>query len=147
MRIEIDQSGRIEYTRKPTVLAFSNSRTRSIIISASEKQFLQRVFRRANKSRIMMAKTFAVLMYLLVKDSLGQIREIIVDQEYEGHDKQLTQLFCDVVQKSDPLIKIPLVHFRNIGKKSNVHRIAIDAYRKKKADKKVFASDVLKLIL
>ena len=41
MKIEIDQSGKVEETNKPTVIGFSNSLQRTILITAKEKQKLQ----------------------------------------------------------------------------------------------------------
>lgn len=52
MKIEIDQSGRVEYTNKPTVIGFSNHKNKTIIIFATEKQKLQRYFRKINKQEI-----------------------------------------------------------------------------------------------
>jgi len=49
MRIEIDQSGKIENTAKPTVIAFSGKRDKSLIIFAGEKQKLQNHFRKIGK--------------------------------------------------------------------------------------------------
>ena len=42
MRIEIDQSGKVENTNKPTVIAFSGKKEKFVIIFAGEKQ--NRVF-------------------------------------------------------------------------------------------------------
>lgn len=63
MRIEIDQSGRVEYTSKPTVVGFSNNKERTIIIAATEKQKLQRYFHRINKPRMFTYTLFAFLIF------------------------------------------------------------------------------------
>lgn len=47
MKIEIDQSGKIEQTSELTVIAFSNGKSATIMISASE---IQKKFRKIGKS-------------------------------------------------------------------------------------------------
>lgn len=92
MKIKIDQSSRIEYTRKPTVLAYSNSEDYSVIILASDKQqYLQRIFRKAGKSKTLMIKTFSAMIYMLTKDHLKPADEIIIDREYTGYDKTIKE--------------------------------------------------------
>ncbi|MCX6810253.1 MAG: hypothetical protein NTY30_00740 [Candidatus Berkelbacteria bacterium] len=53
MKIEIDQSGKIEETGKPTVIAFSNGKSASIIISAKDKKLVQTVFRKIGQPKIL----------------------------------------------------------------------------------------------
>ena len=63
MRIEIDQSGKIENTNKNTIIAFSNNKFKSIFISAKDKREIQKFFRRIGKPRIFVYKTFAILIF------------------------------------------------------------------------------------
>lgn len=114
MRVEIDQSGRIEYTRKPTVLAFSNSKQYSIMISASEKQYLQRIYHKAGKSRILMIKTSAVLIYLLIKHKLKSGDEVIIDREYEGYDRVIKEYLLQFAKKDNLIIEKSSIHFGNM---------------------------------
>lgn len=147
MKIEIDQSGRIEYTRKPTVLAFSNSKYHSIIIMAADKQYLQRIFRKAGKSKILMLKTFSALVFLLIKDHLKSIDEVIIDVEYTGYNKMIKEFLLEFCNNQNVKTGKTNINFGNIGKKSPAHCIAINAYRKKKANNKITSSDILKLVL
>lgn len=147
MKIEIDQSGRIEYTSKPTVLAFSNSKSHSLILSASNKQYLQRFFRKAGKSKFLMIKTFTIMIYLLVKNELKLIDEIIIDREYAGYDRLIKDYLFELCEKNSISIERSSVHIRSIGKKSRAHDLAINAYRKKRADRTIVADDILKLLL
>ena len=147
MKIEIDQSGRIEYTRKPTVLAFSNSKCHSIIMMSADKQYLQRIFRKAGKSKILMIKTFSALVFLLIKDHLKSINEVVIDIEYTGYNKIIKEFLLEFCNNQNVKIGKTNIRFGNIGKKSSAHLVAISAYRKKKADRKVTAGDILKLVL
>lgn len=65
MRIEIDQSGKIEDTSKHTFLAFSNTQHSVLKISAVEKRKLQKYFRDKGKAKIFIYLTFASLVILL----------------------------------------------------------------------------------
>lgn len=85
MRIEIDQSGRVEYTSKPTVIGFANKINKTIIILSTEKQKLQRYFRKNKKPRLYTYTVFAALISILLKNKTN-IEQIIIDIEYPGQD-------------------------------------------------------------
>lgn len=79
MSIQIDQSGKIEDTSRPTILAASNSVKFSIVLSAKEKRRLQQKFRKIGYPRLFIDYVFAALLYILftkVKRS-----QYIVDME------------------------------------------------------------------
>lgn len=145
MKIEIDQSGRIEYTSKPTVIAFANSRTYSIIFLSRDKKYLQQIFRYAGIPNMFVNKTFAILIFLLVKDFLKSIDQIVIDHEYLGHDKVIKQFLIDLLRRHNKKFDSHDISFRHIGKKSSAHRIAIEAYRTKRADRKITIKDILKI--
>ncbi len=65
MRIEIDQSGKIENTNKPKVIAFTGDKNKSLIIFAGEKQKLQKHFRRIGKQSS--AHIYAIGSYRIKK--------------------------------------------------------------------------------
>ena len=65
MKIEVDQSIKIENTEKDTVVAFSNGVYGSIIISAKDKREIQEVFRKTGKRMIFAYKLFAILIFIL----------------------------------------------------------------------------------
>lgn len=66
MVIEIDQSEKIEYTHKNTVVAFSNGISGSIIIKSKEKRKIQEIFRKAGKPKIFVYDLFAALIFILL---------------------------------------------------------------------------------
>lgn len=145
MKIEIDQSGKVEATNKPTVVAFSNDKNRSVIIFSRDKKYLQKIFREAANPQIFVYKTFAVLIFFLIKDHLKKIQQIIIDREYIGYEKLIKQFILEMCQKYHLRIDPSIIHFRNIGKKSKAHNIAIDAYQKRKADTRITARDFLRV--
>ena len=68
MRIEIDQSGKIELTSKPTVVGFANDKCKSIIILAKDKQRLLQRYYKISKPLVYRYQIFALLIFLLLKD-------------------------------------------------------------------------------
>ena len=144
MRVEIDQSGKIEDTSRQTVLSYSNSKSKTLIILPKDKKLIQKLFRKAGRPTMYVYRTFAVMIYLLIKDDLKQIDQIIIDKEYQGYDKLIKQFILELCQKFNNKIEPDIIHFKEIGKKSNAHKIAINGYRTKKADIKVTLGDYLR---
>jgi hypothetical protein len=143
MKIEIDQSGKIENTSKPTVIGFSNKNNKTIIIFATEKQRLQRYFRKVGKPNLFVYQTFSILIYLLLRNQ-KQIEQIVIDKEYVGQEPLIKSYLLTLLRKNGRHFDKRRISFRQVGKKSAVHRLALAAYKKKKADKKIFAKDLLK---
>ena len=74
MKIEIDQSGKIENTNKHTYLAFSNHQHFVLKINSVEKRKLQKYFRSIGKSKLFIYLTFASLIILAFKKSQNKTR-------------------------------------------------------------------------
>lgn len=85
MRIEIDQSGKVEDTARPTVLAYANSKIRVIVIPAASKRKLQEMYRRIGQPRLFVYQVFALGVYQLIR-LLRQPHIITIDTEYPGKD-------------------------------------------------------------
>lgn len=147
MRIEIDQSGRIEYTNKLTAIAFSNSKNHTIIISSKNKKYIQQLFRKSDKSNLFVYKTFSCLIFYAIKKYLKSIDQIIIDQEYTGYDKLIRKTIVEIAKKCSYKIDEDIIHFKQIGKHSNAHKLAINAFRKKRANVKVKYQDIISLII
>lgn len=133
MRVEVDQSGKIEKTNKDTVIAFSNKTSRAIVIPAKVKRQLQEVFRSRGKPRLFVYRTFASGVFLLIERHLHQIKDLVVDTEYKGHEKQIKEIILELIRRSN--LPEPNIYFQRIGDKPKVHYAAHDVFtKKKKAD-------------
>lgn len=74
VRVEIDQSGKIEATNVNTALAFSGPITGTLLIPAVEKRVcLQRLRGREKSGRAWYLKVFAAALYLLLREHLMRI--------------------------------------------------------------------------
>jgi len=143
MKIEIDQSGKIEKTSKHTYLALSNSEHFVLKISSTEKKKIQNYFRNIGKPRIFIYATFASLLAILFKNIKHKSNQIIIDIEYPGKN----QLIKDLIKNINSNFPIDDIHFHLIGKKSRAHFLAYGtAINQLKPDLVVKSNDILKII-
>ncbi len=144
MRIEIDQSGKLEDTHKPTVVGFSNSTSKTVIILATEKQKLQKFFRNIGKPNVYRYKTFAIMIFLLLEHK--HLSQIIIDTEYVGQEAVIKNYLLELFRKTRKNLLKNVIIFKQIGKKSQAHIVSYNAYRTKKADLKICAKDIEKFV-
>ncbi len=128
MKVEIDQSGRIEETNRDTVVAFSNEKQFSIRIPARVKRQLLEAFRRRGKPGTFKYKTFALGVSVLIQKSKIYTKNLslIIDNEYQGHENSIR----DIIRSNlDPKLEI---EFESIGKKSKAHYVAYGVFIKRR---------------
>src|SRR3990167_4299054 len=105
MQIYVDQSGKVEYTSQDTVIAYSNAKRKSLVIRAEEKRKIQQMFREAGKPTIFAFKTFALLVYLLIRDDVMDIGTVMIDREYVGKEWLVKQVLPHLWRKPGVSIK------------------------------------------
>jgi hypothetical protein len=143
MRIEIDQSGKIENTSRHTFLACSNSIHSILKISAAEKRKLQKYFRKIGKPRLFVYMTFALLVILLLKNRKIKSIPIVVDIEYTGK----TGLIKNFIKQFNSNFPVDNLSFRFVGKKSNAHDLAYGAaIGKVKPNLELTSAQIIELI-
>lgn len=148
MQIEIDQSNKIEQTNRDTIIAYANSRQKSLRISVKTKREIQKLFRKGKKPQMFRYKTFALLIYLLIKNDLKTINAIIIDQEYIGWEDLIKNYLVQFIKKDGKFFPKNNIHFNLIGKNSNAHKRAIAVFRdNQKADIVIRIEDVLPYLL
>lgn len=147
MRIEIDQSIKIENTSKPTVLAFSNSKSDLIIISSREKKKIQKYFRQIGKPKLFAYLSFVALIYLLIGKCIKNRDQVVIDREYPGFEKFIKTKVKEFISENSKIREID-VSIGEIGKKSKAHLVAYSSVKKRahKNIRKVFARDLIKII-
>lgn len=128
MHIKIDQSGKIEDTRANTAIAFSNGKSKSILIDRREKRKVEKIFRENNKGHVFIFKIFAILIFLLIKDNLIEIQHISIDLEYPGKDYLIKDYLLRMIRGHRSFDKRDVV-FIKVGRKTKAHELAINAYR------------------
>lgn len=148
MRIEIDQSGRIEFSASDTVLAYSNQRQFTILIPSIVKRELIRKYREKGKvTKIFFLKLFCAAVFLLVKEILPKVEEIAIDIEYEGNESKIKNILLNHIRKTFPIFDGNKIVFRRIGKKSNAHEIAIGVFRENRKENRIIKLEELEGLL
>ncbi|MBU4210392.1 hypothetical protein KKC08_05360 [Patescibacteria group bacterium] len=149
MKIYIDQSSKIEYTNKNTVIAFSNGHHKSLLIKAKEKRKLEKIFKKINKPKIFVYKTFAILLAILIETEIENINHsFLIDKEYTGKEALIKNYLVEILRKQGKKFDKDQIDFTFVGKKSKCHQIAIDTFRGKlKPDITVAIKKLLKYLL
>lgn len=145
MRVEIDQSGKIGDTKVPTVLAFSNGKKYAVLIPATTKRkCLDKLRRQGRSGRFLYSKLFAIGLYLLLKDHIRRLKELMIDVEYPGWNAEIKLYLLNMLRRRGIEFDPNKIHFRHIGKKSRAHAKAIAVYKRiEKADKTINFDEIL----
>jgi len=144
MHIEVDQSGRIEDSGD-TILALSNSVDFAISISSAVKNAAVGELKRRGISSIQIKlKLFSAGLFLLLKNYLDDASLITIDNEYDGHGKNIIRLLLEFIWKADSGFSEDKIEVSEIGKKSLAHKKAWETKRGFiKPNKKIKARELL----
>jgi len=147
MRIEINQSIKIEQTNKDTIIGLSNKTTFTILINMRTKRKLQEEFRKQGKPRLFVYRTFIAGVILAFRYAkIKNLFKIVIDEEYYGKDKMLKSMFLEMWSRF--FREIPEVSFEKIGKKSKVHNVCYLVMKgRNKADKVIGFEELRRLAL
>lgn len=127
MRIEIDQSGKIEDTSKPTVLALSNDQKFTVILSASDKKLLQDMFREFfHKKRIFVYQVFSALLFILITSAKIK-KGVTIDKEYPTKESLIIRYCLEMCRRKN-IQEFPL-NFGHVGKSSGAHSLAYKTFK------------------
>lgn len=141
MKVYVDQSGKIEDTAKPTVVAFSNSKNYAVKVSPRVKRQLQEIFRRRGKIRLFVFRAFAALVFLLIKDNLLANDIVVIDTEYPGHEKTIKDMILEMLRVHK--LPVPTIHFKRIGNRPKAHYAAYNVFTGKKKGNRTVNLEVL----
>ena len=144
MKIEVDQSGKIEQTDMDTIVAFSNNHQYAVLLPKELKRILINKYR---KEKQVILKLFVSCVYYTLRDYLHQIELIIIDNEYEGKQNYIKSLLLDFIRKDYRDFDKNLIRIVHITKKSKAHEVAANVKRGfAKPQKTLSEKDIEKLI-
>lgn len=148
MRIEVDSSGIWGDLSKPTVFAFSNAISHILWLDASvKKTCIEEIRKRKGRTDVNdYLRLYSISIFLLVRDHLHQLSEIVLDLEYPKKMGIVRSILTTLIRAMDPqLARIP-IRIRRIGKTSRAHARANAAYRREhKPDRHAQAHEILSL--
>lgn len=137
MRVEVDQSGKIEQLNKDSVIAFSNKNQYSILIPKLVKQEAYKLYK--GKAKNLRYKLFCIGIYYCLKDYIKEKELITICCEYQGKENLIKSLLLDYLRKDYAQIDPKIMRFGIIGKKSNAHAVAIDVFRGNRRPNKILS--------
>ena len=129
MKIEIDQSGKIEFTSVGTIVG--DSQGNFVFIKAKTKRLIQSLFRNAKKPRKFIIETFVFLVAKLIQVSFSKKNIYILDIEYPGKQKEITKSLISICHKLQTQINLSQIRFSHIGKRSKAHSTAYLQFKRK----------------
>ncbi len=104
MICEIDQSGKVEDTRKLTVVCFANGKAKTLLISAKEKRKALNTIRDIDKpKRTFIFRIFSGLLFLLIKNE--NLETIVIDEEYPEHEATIKFILLNIIILFQSLIQ------------------------------------------
>lgn len=129
---EVDMSGKIEETNKPTALALAGSINVSLYMTATEKQIILKALRAArpkwSRSKINVY-IFAALLFFLLKDDIQKIDLVTIDLEYTGHDGIIKNRLIHHCRQAEISVYTDQITFASVTKKSPSHKLAWRVYK------------------
>lgn len=129
--VEVDQSGRVEFTGEDTVVAFSNGIQSSVLIPAVVKRECVRLLREGGfGGPLLYPQLFAVGLYFLIRDHVGELNRITIDLEYFGQESDIKTHLINLLRRSGYEIVSDVIEFRQIGKQSEAHKLALATLRR-----------------
>lgn len=143
---EIDQSGKVEYTSKDTILSLANKDfSYTIKITARAKRELQTYFRSAGEPILFVYKTFAAGIFILLNAFNMKIKNVVIDKEYPGNENIIGEMLIRLLRAFDIGSRIK-IDFKQIGKSSPAHISAYNtATRRQIEDRRVGFLEIKKI--
>ena len=132
MILEIDQSGRVEETNKPTVIGVSNGQSYSLMIDAKEKRSILAHLKEFKPKWIGprgLALVFAELVCIALEAfDTKEVDLIVIDLEYPGYEVEIRDRLLSRLRRRGMNTK--QIVFQSIGKSSNSHAVASKTFKR-----------------
>lgn len=141
MKIEIDQSVRVEELTRDTILGIANKQASfTFVIPRRAKRVLYEKFRRQGKPKKFAPYVFAAAVSEALKRAPFKSSDVVIDIEYPGYEQEILK----IIKRQHPETE---VYFTALGKKSHAHFAAYGVHiGRKKADQRISATRLLELL-
>ncbi len=146
MKVQIDQSNKIEQTEKDTVIALSNGMKFTVMIRAKDKREIQEEFRLNGEPRNFIVFTFSALLVLLL-NKIKPVVSVVIDLEYKDKEDIIWDRLIEYSRLVGFEVDRSLISFKSVGKGSPAHKLAgkVSAHRQN-PDLRVGAKEVLEIV-
>lgn len=148
MRIEVDQSGKVEDTATGTVIAFSNEKKYSILIpSTVKRECLEELRQRGRTGKSIYRRMFTIGLFLLLKGRFQKSDFTVIDVEYTGHSRSIKEHLINLLIGAGMKVDADNIQFRRIGRKSPAHDLAYLTHRGEiKTNRKITSKELIKYL-
>lgn len=137
MKVEIDQSGRLEHLDTNTVLSFANGKSGSILVTVPTKRLLiQNIRKSLFSEKDILAILFSILIFILIKEMPNGI-SYIIDEEYTGKERVIERALSTLLQSKFKKKWNGNIIFKQIGKLSPAHRLCWSVHRNKRLQHRI----------
>ncbi|RME54627.1 MAG: hypothetical protein D6790_16645, partial [Caldilineae bacterium] len=131
-----------------TYLACSNGITIVIRVPSRVKKVGIRFLRQRGKSKKNATLLlFAVCVFLLLEETLPEISQIVLDNEYDGQQANLKAFLLRLIWRSNEHFPPENLRIDSVGKKSPAHDAAWAAFRgQRRPDRTLTGADILRVL-
>lgn len=131
MKVEVDQSGKMEQLNTGTAVAYSNGKSGAIWLSTVTKQELIRRLRKTLiPHRHLWTIMFAIAIFTMI-EKLDSNVILVIDEEYTGKEEILSETLIKLLQRRFKDKWNGDVRFSRIGKSSGAHKLAWEVHHQK----------------
>mgnify|MGYP001570892614 CR=1 FL=1 len=145
MKIEIDQSGHVEYTSHPTIVA--DSLGHAVHITTKTKKSILQIYRLAGKPRVYVYETFSLLIAIVIRKTYARENLYIVDTEYSGKSDIIKNLTLKFLHKMNIPITPQQIDFGHVKQGSPSDATAHTEFLKINRAELVSLQKILSLLL
>lgn len=115
--VYIDLSAKIEQWTQPSAIAMaSGDHSRVLLLPSKVKQKVRQLIKKLYGTKSIQYRVMAVLVYLVIRDSLAVIDRIVIDKDYAGDSAESTikNLLLMLIREDRPNATAEMIRFENV---------------------------------
>jgi hypothetical protein len=147
--VYVDLSAKVEqWVRNSAIVMANDQQQRTYMVPHNVKQKARRLIKKLYGVKSSRYRLLAVLVYLVVRESLGTIDLIVIDKDYDGPQAEATikNLLLALIRTNKPDATSGMIIFENI-RGSKADRLAKQIYDgKATAERMVSYEEVARLL-
>lgn len=127
--VYVDLSAKAEQWARASAVAMSNDGCRVYLVSGKVKQQARRLIRERHGGKSDQYRLLAALVFLVIRDDLPNISQVVIDQDYAGQQAEATikNLLLRLIRKVKPDATAGLVRFAEV-RGSRADKLAKQVY-------------------
>jgi hypothetical protein len=146
--VYVDLSAKVEQWTRASAVAMSNDGRRVYLVSGKVKQHARRLIKQRHGGKSAQYRLLAALVFLVVREDLPHISQIVIDQDYAGTQAEATikNLLLHLLRKEMPNVTAGFVRFAEV-RGSQADRLAKQVYDGEQTPDRVLCWQELEALL